>query len=64
MIKLLNTNNTLYGTNGTIIIDNTGGSNYFARGHMAPDADFIYDVEQVFSKLCPKKIWILKLAVL
>lgn len=47
MVKLLSTNNLLYGTT-TAIIDNTGGSNYFARGHMAPDADFIYDVEQVF----------------
>jgi len=47
MIKLLNTDNLLYGSN-TAIIDNSGGSNYFARGHMAPDADFIYDVEQVF----------------
>jgi hypothetical protein len=44
--KLLGTNNTLFGTNKTII-DTTGGSNYLARGHLAPDANFIYNVEQV-----------------
>jgi hypothetical protein len=44
--KILGTNNTLYGTN-TVIIDTTFGSHYLARGHLAPDANFIYNVEQV-----------------
>jgi hypothetical protein len=44
--KLLGTNNTLYGTN-TVIIDTVTGSNYLARGHLAPDANFIYNLEQV-----------------
>lgn len=44
--KLLGTNNTLYGTNN-VIIDTTTGSNYLARGHLAPDANFIYNLEQV-----------------
>ena len=46
MKRLLGTNNTLYGTN-TVIIDTSGGSRYLARGHLAPDANFIYNVEQV-----------------
>ena len=43
---LLGTANTLYGTNN-VIIDTSTGSNYLARGHLAPDANFIYNVEQV-----------------
>ena len=48
MKKILGTNNTLYGTN-QIIIDASGGSNYLARGHMAPDANFITKPEQVLT---------------
>jgi hypothetical protein len=44
--QLLNTNNLLYGTTKTII-DTSGGSNYLARGHLAPDANFIFNFEQV-----------------
>ena len=63
MKKLLGTNNTLYRTSQTII-DTTGGSNYFARGHMAPDANFITKPEQVaalsFFKLLWFRSWFLK----
>ena len=34
-------------TDGVNIIDtSTSGTHYFAKGHLAPDAAFIYDVEQ------------------
>ena len=45
LIKLLNTNNQL--PNGeTIIDDSSSGTNYFARGHLSPDAAFIEGAEQ------------------
>ena len=43
--ELLNTNNQL--PNGeTIIDDSSSGTNYFARGHLSPDAAFIEGAEQ------------------
>ena len=45
MKKLLGTNNLL--ADGTQIIDtSTSGTNYFARGHLSPDAAFIEGPEQ------------------
>ena len=44
MNKLLGTNNKL--PNGESIIDKKRGQNYFARGHLSPDADFIDGAEQ------------------
>ena len=42
---MLNTNNQL--PNGeTIIDDSSSGTNYFARGHLSPDAAFIEGAEQ------------------
>ena len=42
---LLQTDNTL--PNGDTIIDNTSsGTNYFAKGHLSPDAAFIEGAEQ------------------
>ena len=57
MNKLLGTNNTLFGTSQTII-DTTGGSNYLARGHMAPDANFITKPEQVLALSSFKLKWL------
>ena len=32
---------------GTTIIENTAsGTNYFAKGHLSPDAGFVYNVQQ------------------
>ena len=41
----------LYGSNQEYntkqpLIDVSSGSNYFARGHLAPDASFIYSAQQ------------------
>ena len=45
MKKLLGTNNLL--ADGTQIIDtSSSGTNYFARGHLSPDAAFIEGPEQ------------------
>ena len=42
---MLNTDNKLPG--GETIIDNTSsGTNYFAKGHLSPDAAFIEGAEQ------------------
>jgi DNA/RNA endonuclease G (NUC1) len=43
--KLLGTDNKL--SNGTTIIDiSSRGQNYFAKGHLSPDAAFIDEAEQ------------------
>ena len=43
--SLLGTDNLL--ADGTTIIDNTkSGTNYFAKGHLSPDAAFIEEAEQ------------------
>jgi len=43
IVKLLRSNKI----NGKPLIDGSkSGTNYFAKGHLAPDADFIYNVQQ------------------
>ena len=44
MKKLLGTNTLPSGD--AIIESSRSGTNYFARGHLSPDAAFIYDAEQ------------------
>ncbi len=53
----------LLGTNtindGEAIIENSrSGTNYFAKGHLSPDADFITDAEQdatyFYFNVCPQ----------
>ena len=47
MKKLLGTTKIKYNNTETDIIETSrSGTNYFAKGHLAPDAAFIYDVMQ------------------
>merc|ERR1712066_475910 len=38
--------NTFAGTSTTIIENSASGTNYFAKGHLSPDAGFVYNVMQ------------------
>ena len=36
-----------FSTHEVLIDTGSHGSNYFAKGHLAPDADFVFDAQQV-----------------